>query len=75
MFKPWSRIVLGLATASLLGLALIARAQTASAQTATQPLETRLVFSWFRIALELTRHTATYMPPVAARTFGYMGGM
>ena len=70
MFKPRSKIVLSLIAALILGL-MIARAQTAQPQA--QPLETRTVFTWFRIALELTRHTPTYMPPVAARTFGYMG--
>jgi PAP2 superfamily len=28
---------------------------------------------WYKMALELTRHTATYTPPVASRTFAYMG--
>ncbi len=71
MFKRWSKMVLSLIAASILGLMIAARAQTA--QPSAQALETRTVFTWFRIALELTRHTATYMPPVAARTFGYMG--
>jgi hypothetical protein len=29
--------------------------------------------TWHKFALELTRHTATYSPPVASRTFGYLG--
>jgi membrane-associated phospholipid phosphatase len=70
MVNRFGRITLGLVTA-LLGLMIVARAQTTSSQM--QPLETRVVYTWFRLALELTRHTATYMPPVAARTFGYMG--
>lgn len=70
MFKS-NKIVLSVIAASVIGSMIVARAQTTPSQT--QPLETRLVFNWFRIALELTRHTATYMPPVAARTFGYMG--
>ncbi len=28
---------------------------------------------WYKMALELTRHTPTYSPPVASRTFAYMG--
>jgi hypothetical protein len=28
--------------------------------------------SWYRLALELVRHTATYTPPVASRSFAYM---
>jgi hypothetical protein len=70
MVNRFGKIVLGLLAASLVGLMIAARAQTTPPQTA---LETRLVYTWFRLALELTRHTATYMPPVAARTFGYMG--
>ncbi len=29
--------------------------------------------TWYRLALELTRHTPTYSPPVASRTFAYLG--
>jgi PAP2 superfamily len=32
-----------------------------------------LLINWYKMALELTRHTATYTPPVASRTFAYMG--
>ena len=28
---------------------------------------------WYRLVLELVRHTATYSPPVASRAFAYMG--
>ena len=28
---------------------------------------------WYRLVLELVRHTPTYSPPVAARAFGYLG--
>ena len=28
---------------------------------------------WYRLALELVRHTPTYTPPVASRTLAYMG--
>jgi membrane-associated phospholipid phosphatase len=71
MIKRFGRIVFGCLASALVGLMLVARAQTTSSQT--QPIETRVVYTWFRLALELTRHTATYMPPVAARTFGYLG--
>ncbi len=71
MVNRFGRITLGLVTAAFVGLMIVARAQTTSSQP--QPLETRVVYTWFQLALELTRHTATYMPPVAARTFGYMG--
>ena len=29
--------------------------------------------TWYKLVLELVRHTATYSPPVAARAFGYLG--
>jgi hypothetical protein len=32
-----------------------------------------VVLTWHKLILELVRHTATYMPPVAARAFGYIG--
>jgi hypothetical protein len=32
-----------------------------------------VVAVWYKLMLELVRHTPTYTPPVAARTFGYVG--
>jgi hypothetical protein len=32
-----------------------------------------IISSWYRMALRLVRHTATYSPPVASRTFAYLG--
>jgi hypothetical protein len=32
-----------------------------------------VLLTWHKLILELVRHTATYMPPVAARAFGYIG--
>jgi len=29
--------------------------------------------NWYRLVLELVRHTATYSPPVASRSFAYLG--
>ncbi len=29
--------------------------------------------TWYKVSLELTRHTATYSPPVASRSFAYLG--
>jgi hypothetical protein len=29
--------------------------------------------TWYRLVLELVRHTPTYSPPVASRAFGYLG--
>ena len=33
----------------------------------------QVVDTWYRLTLELVRHTPTYSPPVAARAFGYLG--
>ncbi len=43
---------------------------TAAVAGATPPQN--VFFSWYRLALELVRHTATYTPPVASRSFAYM---
>ena len=32
-----------------------------------------VLLTWQKLVLELVRHTATYMPPVAARAFAYIG--
>ena len=32
-----------------------------------------VLLNWYKLLLELVRHTATYSPPVAARAFGYLG--
>ncbi|RZA30055.1 MAG: phosphoesterase PA-phosphatase, partial [Lysobacteraceae bacterium] len=34
---------------------------------------TLIMGNWYGLMLELVRHTATYSPPAAARTFGYVG--
>jgi hypothetical protein len=41
----------------------------------TQPanLEMKIATQWYRLMLDLTRHTPTYSPPVAARSFAYLG--
>ena len=45
-----------------------ARADAPRPETAVEVLDT-----WYRLVLELVRHTPTYSPPVAARAFGYLG--
>lgn len=32
-----------------------------------------VMLQWYRLVLELVRHTATYTPPVASRAFAYLG--
>jgi hypothetical protein len=56
------------------GVALAVLAGTGSAWADTREAVAEKVLStWYRLALELVRHTATYTPPVASRTLGYMG--
>jgi hypothetical protein len=42
-----------------------------SAQAATKPQDTLAI--WYRLTLELVRHTPTYSPPVASRSLAYIG--
>jgi hypothetical protein len=57
-------IVLSLA---LVGLSGPARAQSNN----TDPRE--ILLTWNHMVLQLTRHTPTYSPPVASRTYAYLG--
>ncbi len=42
--------------------------------TAGQAADGRLVMlQWYKLVLELVRHTPTYSPPVASRAFAYLG--
>lgn len=61
------RAVLGLVFACSCLLSLAA----SPAQAATPPQE--VVTGWYKLILELVRHTSNYSPPVAARSFGYIG--
>ncbi|RID90659.1 phosphatase PAP2 family protein [Gemmobacter lutimaris] len=49
------------------GLALPGSARAAEVSAA------EVMTGWYRLILELVRHTPTYSPPVAARAFGYLG--
>jgi hypothetical protein len=44
---------------------------TAPAQQAAPP--EAVLRTWYRMVLELVRHTPTYSPPVASRSFAYLG--
>jgi len=57
-----------LAAAYVALLMLAAPAAQAGAPDAHEVMRT-----WYRLMLELVRHTPTYSPPVAARAFGYLG--
>lgn len=58
-----------LAGAAAIVLALVSPGATAEETgRSAQVLDT-----WYRVTLELVRHTPTYAPPVASRTFAYLG--
>lgn len=44
---------------------------TAAQANATQPQE--VLRTWYKLSLELVRHTPTYSPPVASRSLAYLG--
>ncbi len=60
---------------ALTGSAILATGMPISARSAadlgTDPGAPLL--AWYRLVLELVRHTATYSPPVASRAFAYLG--
>lgn len=62
------RAVLGLVFVCSCLLSLAA----APAQAAGTPPQ-EVVTGWYKLILELVRHTSNYSPPVAARSFGYIG--
>ncbi len=54
-------------------LAGVALALPVPAFAADRPSPEAVVLTWYRLILELIRHTATYSPPVASRAFAYLG--
>ncbi len=73
MLVGWQRTAITmsrkLAVTALLGATLAFSADRSHA--AMQPEE--VVKAWYQLVLELVRHTATYSPPVASRSFAYLG--
>lgn len=61
----------GFAAAAVVVLALAGARDSLAAEPAARAQNT--VVAWYELMLELVRHTATYSPPVAARTFAYVG--
>ncbi len=58
--------------ALLLGAAsLVGPAALADATPVVTPQG--VILNWYKLALELVRHTPTYSPPVASRAFAYLG--
>jgi hypothetical protein len=52
-------------------ISIVALATPAAAQDDQSARET--LHTWYRLILELVRHTPTYSPPVASRSFAYFG--
>jgi hypothetical protein len=52
--------------------AVLAPAGASLAQPQAERAQQALI-TWYKLALALVRHTPTYSPPVASRTFAYMG--
>ncbi|MFA9232162.1 MAG: vanadium-dependent haloperoxidase [Microgenomates group bacterium] len=65
--RVFVRLLTGFVLAWVLAFAPIA----ASAQTRPAPQE--VIQGWYALILELVRHTPTYSPPVASRSFAYLG--
>ena len=54
--------------------ALIVIAASATGTFAQErPSPDQVLHNWYRMVLELVRHTPTYSPPVASRAFAYLG--
>jgi hypothetical protein len=67
-FMPFSQTIKCLALAVSIGTSA---ASTIYAQSVNSPGDT--LSTWYRLTLELVRHTPTYTPPVASRSFAYIG--
>ena len=63
-YKISRRALLGAAAMPL--LLSLPRSAHAAAETSD------VLADWYRLVLELVRHTATYSPPVASRSFAYL---
>lgn len=53
--------------------AMLAWCLTLPARAADRPAPQEMLRDWYYLMNELVRHTATYSPPVASRSFGYLG--
>jgi hypothetical protein len=67
---PTSPIRKAIATLAIVAFAWLAATEgTAAAQTKPEDV----LRTWYGMILELVRHTPTYSPPVASRSFAYVG--
>ena len=65
-----NRRSVGLGLGALAALPLVARPAFAASP---RPQAAEVFDIWYRLVLELVRHTPTYSPPVASRAFAYLG--
>jgi len=56
-----------------LAFAVLASCLTVPTHAADRPAPQEILRDWYLLMNELVRHTATYSPPVASRSFGYLG--
>jgi len=56
-----------------LGLAVPAGGGAAQGNSEGRPAPQEILRDWYYLMNELVRHTAIYSPPVASRSFGYLG--
>jgi hypothetical protein len=61
------------AALAVLMLGLGATAVGSAAQGEGRPAPQEILRDWYYLMNELVRHTPTYSPPVASRSFGYLG--
>ncbi len=72
MNEPRARSLLRVLPARVAGLLALVLALGLQPAQATVDPQVALT-TWYRLVLELVRHTPTYSPPVAARAFAYLG--
>ena len=58
---------------AMAGFVLAGLIVTGGAPAARAAEPEQVVHDWYRLVLELVRHTPTYSPPVASRAFAYLG--
>ncbi|MCX7303825.1 MAG: vanadium-dependent haloperoxidase [Hyphomicrobiales bacterium] len=65
--RSWGRAV------AVCCIAVLAWCVMLPADAAERPSPQEMLRDWYYLMNELVRHTATYSPPVASRSFGYLG--
>ncbi|MFN3766031.1 MAG: vanadium-dependent haloperoxidase [Aliihoeflea sp.] len=58
---------------SLLAVLFLLASAAPGAVAKERPGPDQVLHNWYRMVLELVRHTPTYSPPVASRAFAYLG--